>query len=193
VLTLPQRGEGNFAWNPQGLTALITSAAIATRPDEAAAVSSITEALNTANINPRTGLATDYLNHFNEIVMLLDLLPAMPDLREEVLSWQPVGYCAHFETSQFRERELAVEAYMLAPARYRRAFDTTIDVLNGRVRAAQAAILTLMPEGACREVARLTVEIRTLIARAGAIVNGGIAFTEATSETAQDAIDAIFE
>jgi hypothetical protein len=27
--------------------------------------------LRAANINPRTGLATDYLNHFNEAIMLL--------------------------------------------------------------------------------------------------------------------------
>jgi len=27
-----------------------------------------------ANINPRTGLATDYLNHFNEAIMLLEMI-----------------------------------------------------------------------------------------------------------------------
>ena len=27
-----------------------------------------------ANINPVTGLATDYLNHFNEAIMLLEML-----------------------------------------------------------------------------------------------------------------------
>ena len=32
------------------------------------------------NINPATGLATDYLNHFNEAIMLLDMLSKLPGL-----------------------------------------------------------------------------------------------------------------
>ena len=37
------------------------------------------ERLAAANINPKTRLASDYLNHFNEAIMLLDLLPSMPE------------------------------------------------------------------------------------------------------------------
>jgi hypothetical protein len=37
------------------------------------------EQLAKANINPTTGLATDYLNHFNEAIMLLDLVATVPD------------------------------------------------------------------------------------------------------------------
>ena len=39
-----------------------------------------------ANINDQTLLATDYLNHFNEIVMILDMLPDMPELIDEAKS-----------------------------------------------------------------------------------------------------------
>ena len=35
------------------------------------------------NIDPQTLLATDYLNHFNEIVMLLELIPDMPECFED--------------------------------------------------------------------------------------------------------------
>src|SRR6516225_7897250 len=45
--------------------------------------------LRAANINPRTGLATDYLNHFNQAVMLLDMIPDMPECAEDFLQWQP--------------------------------------------------------------------------------------------------------
>jgi hypothetical protein len=45
--------------------------------------------LQAANINPRTGLATDYLNHFNEAIMLLEMIPDMPECVEEFLGWQP--------------------------------------------------------------------------------------------------------
>jgi hypothetical protein len=37
------------------------------------------EQLAKANINPTTGLATDYLNHFNEAIMLLDLVATVPE------------------------------------------------------------------------------------------------------------------
>ena len=49
------------------------------------------DALKAANVHPDTGLATDYLNHFNEVVMLLEMLPDMPDFAEDVLAWEPVG------------------------------------------------------------------------------------------------------
>ena len=43
--------------------------------------------LRAANINPRTGLATDYLNHFNEAIMLLEMIPDMPECAEDFLLW----------------------------------------------------------------------------------------------------------
>ena len=65
------------------------------------------EQLRAANINPRTGLATDYLNHFNEAVMLLEMIPDMPECAEDFLGWQPLSYCEHFTASNFKARDLA--------------------------------------------------------------------------------------
>src|SRR5277367_3008540 len=67
-----------------------------------------------ANINPRTGLATDYLNHFNEAIMLLEMIPDMPECSEDFLEWQPLSYSEHFTASNFRARDLAIEAYEAA-------------------------------------------------------------------------------
>ena len=55
-----------------------------------------------ANINPRTGLATDYLNHFNEAIMLLEMIPDMPECAEDFLLWYPLSYREHFTASQFQ-------------------------------------------------------------------------------------------
>lgn len=85
------------------------------------------------NINEKTLLATDYLNHFNEFVMLLDLIPAMPDCLEEAEAWQPKGYKDHFRDSAFSSRDLAIEAYDNAPLEYRGPFESTIDTINGLV------------------------------------------------------------
>ena len=58
--------------------------------------------LRAANINPRTGLATDYLNHFNEAIMLLEMVPDMPECAEDFLTWTPLSYAEHFYGLQFQ-------------------------------------------------------------------------------------------
>jgi hypothetical protein len=64
-----------------------------------------------ANINPATGLATDYLNHFNEAVMLLEMLSMCPDCLDDFRGWRPLSYREHFEASRFKGRDMAIAAY----------------------------------------------------------------------------------
>src|SRR2546427_7965744 len=73
--------------------------------------------LRAANINSRTGLATDYLNHFNEAIMLLEMIPDMPECAEDFLTWSPLSYAEHFWASNFKARDLAIEAYELSDAK----------------------------------------------------------------------------
>src|SRR5260221_14384991 len=90
-----------------------------TGPDAAARAAE----LKAANINPRTGLATDYLNHFNEAIMLLEMIPDMPECAEDFLTWTPLSYAEHFWASNFRARDLAIEAYEMADPKIRTEFD----------------------------------------------------------------------
>jgi ADP-ribose pyrophosphatase YjhB (NUDIX family) len=87
-----------------------------------------------ANINPVTGFATDYLNHFNEAVMLLEMLPDCPDCIDDFLAWRPMTYREHFMASNFKGRDLAVAAYNAANPALRDCLDTMattmIDVLE---------------------------------------------------------------
>ena len=52
-----------------------------------------------ANINPTTLLATDYLNHFNEASMMLEMLPEIPDCITDLVQWRPLTYAEHFAES----------------------------------------------------------------------------------------------
>ncbi|NVJ70303.1 MAG: hypothetical protein HWE08_08120 [Alphaproteobacteria bacterium] len=83
-----------------------------------------------ANINPETFLATDYLNHFNEIVMLLEMVPDMPELAEDAFDWAPKSYPQHFMDSGFQAKDLAVEAYALAPTCFKAPFEQICSELN---------------------------------------------------------------
>ena len=91
--------------------------------------------LAAANINPESFLATDYLNHFNEIVMLMEMIPDMPELVEEAMEWAPKSYCQHFEESGFQAKDLAVEAYSLAPEVFRAPFENTCTEMQGIIQS----------------------------------------------------------
>src|ERR1700704_2809979 len=96
--------------------------------------------LKAANINPRTGLATDYLNHFNEAIMLLEMIPDMPECAEVFLGWQPLSYAEHFTASNFKARDLAIEAYESADAAVRAEFDNITSSMTSILTAVSAAM-----------------------------------------------------
>ena len=96
--------------------------------------------LRAANINPRTGLATDYLNHFNEAIMLLEMIPDMPECAEDFLDWQPLSYREHFTASNFKARDLAIAAYESADAGIRAEFDNITSAMTSILTAVGAAM-----------------------------------------------------
>ena len=82
------------------------------------------------NVNEQTLLATDYLNHFNELVMTLEMLGDMPELLEEAKMWQPKDYKDHFRDSTIADKELAIEAFDHAPPKFKEPFKQNIDKIN---------------------------------------------------------------
>ena len=86
------------------------------------------------NISEKSLLATDYLNHFNEIVMLIEMIPDMPDMIDECRLWQPKSYQDHFRGSGFSERDLAIEAYDHVPSKFLGPFEATITQLDAVVQ-----------------------------------------------------------
>lgn len=153
------------------------------------------QALQAANINPDTGLATDYLNHFNEVVMLMEMLPDMPDCIEDVLDWSPADYAAHFEKSGFADKELAVLAYAAAPHAVRAHLETLIMQIDHEVVAAQEIVRADGSETACARVAEIaTHEIKPLIAAASSAIHGEVeGETDYDEDNAQADIDALFD
>lgn len=89
---------------------------------KAVSVPSVNEMIE-ANVNPRTGLATDYLNLFNEAIMLFEMAFDMPDMLEELAAWKRRSYVEHFRASGFQKSETVVAAYEAADPHLRRRFD----------------------------------------------------------------------
>jgi hypothetical protein len=126
-----------------------------------------------ANINPVTGLATDYLNHFNEAIMLLEMLADCPDCLEDFLRWEPMSYRDHFVASRFKGRDLAISAYDAADPDLRVCLDMLADTMTAVLEATRAALRSGMPPEAAGALAeRAAAGLRPLVARAGAVING---------------------
>lgn len=129
--------------------------------------------LAAANINPNTGLATDYLNHFNEAIMLLEMIPDLPECFEDFLEWQPLSYAEHFHASNFKARDLAIEAYDNADPSIRADFDDIARNMTAILNAVGAAMREAKQDKTRAALAEQAVGwVKPLVARAGGIING---------------------
>jgi hypothetical protein len=148
--------------------------------------------LTDANINARTGLATDYLNHFNEAIMLLEMLSACPDCVDDFLAWRPMSYREHFEASRFKGRELAIAAYDTAPPDVRDHLDALAATMTVVLEATRAALgIVTAPETAGKIAGGAAASLKPLIARAGAVINGEAEDVE--SITPQTVVDGLMK
>ncbi len=160
------------------------------------------------NINEQTFLATDYLNHFNEIEMLIEMLPSMPECFEDICLWQPKTYESHFFDSGFRDKDLAILAYQRAPVLVRKHFDETIAKLERCIIDAIESLKETFEMDAPEHLGVLceqfNVELRHHIDRASAIINGhqkvvttdnlatGTSTTRDSIEKTQAAVEELF-
>src|SRR6266849_3604603 len=130
--------------------------------------------LRAVNINPRTGLATDYLNHFNEAIMLLEMVPDMPECAEDFLTWYPLSYREHFMASNFKARDLAIAAYDSADASIRTEFDNITSAMTSILTAVGAAMREVRQDKTRATLAeQATGWVKPLVTLAGGIINGG--------------------
>jgi hypothetical protein len=139
--------------------------------------------LTAANINPRTGLATDYLNHFNEAIMLLELIPDMPDCYELFLEWEPLSYAEHFIKSNFKARDLAIASYNSAAPQLRAELDRAVDTMTLILTAVGDAMRKVHQDSTRATLAEQASDwIKPLLVVAGGLINGK------DQETSVDAI-----
>ena len=167
-----------------------TQHAIPAPEEEPAGLAEWRERVRGANINQTSLLATDYLNHFNEVVMLIEMVPDMPDCLDDVRDWRPMSYKDHFAHSGFSDKDLAIAAYDHAPAHFRERLETTIDQLDRLVALSIKRIDAALAEGDADlvsiVVARATRDLHRMVEVASATINGAV------PTIGQDDIDSMF-
>jgi hypothetical protein len=132
-------------------------------------------------VNPASGIANDYLNLFNEIVMLIEQLPTMPELIDDIKAWKPTSYEDYFVNSPLPGRESALEAYQKLDAAFRREFEQVVAELDQQATGIVATIRLHMRakgdsdlEGLEAICTRGGGALRDTLERAVAIVNEGL-------------------
>lgn len=129
-----------------------------------------------SNVNDKSLLATDYLNHINEIVMLLEIVPDAPECLDDCKAWAPLEYIDHFRQSGIADRELAIEAYPFSPPQYKEPFDRLVREMNRLIAISIKRLDVILAEGnedQTRHVAaRASQNLQDLIGQASAIIHG---------------------
>lgn len=143
------------------------------------------------NVNDRTLLATDYLNHVNEIIMLMELVPDAPECLEDCRAWQPMSYVEHFEASSIADRDLAIKAYAYSPPEFRAIFDRlTMEmhrVIAGALASLEAAIAQGDEERARRVVELAVGALKMMVDQASSTIHGDVQIMD------QAAIDGLMD
>jgi hypothetical protein len=146
--------------------------------------------LKAANVNPHTGLATDYLNLFNEAIMLFEMGLDMPDMAEELVDWKKRSYVEHFENSGFEMKDVVISAYRHAEAEMRVSFDEVCaHALNVFDSSIDILLSSPDPEAARPELERRLQEMKALVVEMDSHIHGK---PEAMEINAQSEVDALF-
>lgn len=141
------------------------------------------EALRAANVNPETGLATDYLNLFNEYIMLAELVIDGSMDADILQNWKPLDYESHFIQSGFTGVKTVTAAFRALPIGSRDPFEACVKHLITLILRHQAVASASEPIDAIRHQ-------RDLVA---AFICGSSVEVVIDIEDNQASIDALFD
>lgn len=127
-----------------------------------------------AHVNPRTGLASDYLNHFSEAIMLLEMIRDIPECLDEFLLWTPRSYREHFLASQLSTQDIAIMAYDTADPVVRAEFDEITAAMTSILTTVAATLRATEQHHARVRLAEQTAGwLKPLTVLAAGVINGG--------------------
>jgi hypothetical protein len=104
---------------------------------------------------------------------LLEMIPDMPECADDFLSWKPLSYAEHFTASNFKARDLAIEAYDTSDIRIRTQFDGVTGAMTSILTAVGAAMREAAQDTTRARLAeQATIWVKPLVMQAGGIING---------------------
>jgi hypothetical protein len=146
-------------------------------------------------VNPSSGIANDFLNQYNEVLLLVENLPVLlPEMVAELLSWKKKTYEEYFETSPLPGGDIAIKIYHSLNKDFRRRFESVTDKINNISETAIDVIGRRYLENNCDLDAEdveifcqdISKKLRDEIENATKIVNYGLAFSHEDSQALAD-------
>ena len=132
------------------------------------------------------------------LIGMIGLVGDAKDMLAEANEWKPITYAEHFESSGLSIGPLAIEAYDICEARYREAFDTTLEKFDQRVISGCSELADVIDGGDTGHITfsanALSMELQALIDQLGGIIHGA-GTTDVVDDAdglSQDDIDALF-
>jgi hypothetical protein len=150
--------------------------------------------------SPNSGLASDYLNHFNEVLLAIENLPLLlPDMVDELIAWKPVSYRAYFEQSNLPGRAEALQIYDTLDDDFRREVEAMIRLLDSIIVESISIIVSyrgsdgvIKAEDVEKICGKLASVLRMVIEKMVDLVNYGYASPlEQPQEMADRILDAM--
>ena len=146
-------------------------------------------------VNPLTGLANDYLNVYNEILLLLEFLPSMPEMTDDALAWQPRGYCEYFEQSSIPGARDALHAYDKLDPGVRAHFEAILARLTEIAVSAQNTLAEEFgrpdyPDSIAKSCEETAEVMRAGLAYVARLINEGVAANRSDDANRPDTLEA---
>jgi hypothetical protein len=119
----------------------------------------------------------------------------MPECIDDLIEWEPMSYREHFLTSSQKHRDMVLAAYGQAVPEARRQLDDIVDAMNAVLVATRAALeLNISAEVLTALSREAASNLKPMVARAGAVINGSTLSNGGTQAGApQAAVDALLE
>jgi hypothetical protein len=145
-------------------------------------------------VNPNSGIANDFLNQYNEILLLVENLPILlPEMIDDLLAWKPRSYEEYFRTSPLVGGEIAIKIYQALKASFRDIFEAQIEKINGLANRGIVVIAhqqhgseEMRPEDVEAFCEEISTQLRAEIEKAADLVNHGLALPPETSQQMAD-------
>ncbi|MEQ8824499.1 MAG: hypothetical protein RIC14_09000 [Filomicrobium sp.] len=137
-------------------------------------------------VNSASGIANDFLNHFNEILLLIENLPVLlPEMMDDLLRWRPQTYVEYFEKSNLPGSARTLETYRSIDPDFRHLFEARVDALNLMAEEYIDVISehrkpdgSIVPEEIEEYCEKMAPKFRAALAELAEMVNHGYASSE---------------
>ncbi len=139
-------------------------------------------------------LSTDYLNRYNEALMLIEMAAFDISLVEDLKAWKAFSYVEHFQVAQLRCAPGALLAYEALSPNAKGAFNSLCIAMDQLVKTVVNALNELRdPEDAVFIVDIAVGSFKSMLSRATAFINtnGDMAAAAFDERSVQDTVDAL--